>query len=131
MLKMFIYVYFVDFVQIHEKWCWGCWMMVRSWLYDVVVVVLWCSHQFMLWVLMKVLLWLSCGDFAIFVKMGCVLLIFGYQSIDWFWTFNLWTFYFYFWEGKKRKKKPLREFGSGGWFHGGKVLSTLHDYGTP
>jgi len=59
-----------------------------------------------------------------------VLVIFEYQSIDWFWTFNLWTFYFYFWEGKKRKK-PLREFGSGGWFRGGNVLSTLHDYGTP
>ena len=38
--------------------------------------------------------------------MECVLLIFGYQSINWFWTFNLWTFYFYFWEGKKREK-PL------------------------
>jgi len=42
--------------------------------------------------------------------------------------FELSTFIF----GKgKREKKPLREFGSGGWFRGGKVLSTLHDYGTP
>jgi len=67
---VYIYVYFVDFVQFDEKWWCGCWMMVRSWLYDVVVVVLWCSHQSMLWVLMKVLLWLNCGDFAIFVKIG-------------------------------------------------------------
>jgi len=61
---------FVDFAQFDEKWCCGCWIMVRSWLYDVVVVVLWCSHQFMLWVLMKVLLWLSCVNFATFVKIG-------------------------------------------------------------
>jgi len=30
-----------------------------------------------------------------------VLAIFGYQSINWFWTFNLWTLNFYSWEGKK------------------------------
>jgi len=30
-----------------------------------------------------------------------LLVIFGYQSIDWFWTFNLWTLNFYSWEGKK------------------------------
>jgi len=41
-----------------------------------------------------------------------VLAIFGYQSIDCFWTFNLWTFYFYFWEGKKREK-PLKIVDSG------------------
>ena len=58
------------FVQFDEKWCCGGWMMVISWLYDVDVVVWWCSHQFMLWVLMKVLLWLNYGDFATFVKMG-------------------------------------------------------------
>jgi len=37
-----------------------------------------------------------------------VLVIFGYQSIDWYCTFNLWTFYFYFWEGKK-ERKTLRD----------------------
>jgi len=30
-----------------------------------------------------------------------VLAIFGYQSINWFWTFNLWTLNFYSWEGRK------------------------------
>jgi len=58
-----------------------------------------------------------------------VLVIFGYQSIDWYCTFNLWTFYFYFWEGKKREK-PL-EIRSGGWFRKGKVWRTLNDYGIP
>jgi len=30
-----------------------------------------------------------------------VLVIFGYQSINWLWTVNLWTLNFYSWEGKK------------------------------
>jgi len=30
--------------------------------------------------------------------MDYVLAIFGYQSINWFWTFNLWTLNFYSWE---------------------------------
>jgi len=29
-----------------------------------------------------------------------VLSIFGYQSINWFWTINLWTLNFYSWQGK-------------------------------
>jgi len=33
-----------------------------------------------------------------------VLVIFGYQSTNWFWTFNLWTLNFYSWEGKKVSK---------------------------
>ena len=60
-----------------------CWMMVRSWLYDVVVVVLWCSHQFMLWVLMKVLLWLNCGDFAIFGENGLIMKKFDFDDVEW------------------------------------------------
>jgi len=30
-----------------------------------------------------------------------VLAIFGYQFINWFWTFNIWTLNFYPCEGKK------------------------------
>jgi len=59
-----------------------------------------------------------------------VLVIFGYQSINWFWTFNLWTLNFYSWEGKKCVKTLMRS-RSGGWFRIGKVLSTLNDFGTP
>ena len=58
-----------------------------------------------------------------------VLVIFGYQSINWFWTFNLWTLKFYSWEGKKWVKTLMRS-RSGGWFRIGKVLSTLNDFGT-
>ena len=59
-----------------------------------------------------------------------VLVIFGYQSINWFWTFNHWTLNFYSWEGKKWVK-TLKRSRSGGWFRLGKVLSTLNDFGTP
>jgi len=34
------------------------------------------------------------------VEFKIVLMIFGCQTIDWFWIVNLWTFYFYSWEGK-------------------------------
>jgi len=69
---------------------------------------------------------------ANFVKklMGLVLAIFWYQSINWFWTFNLWTLNFYSWEGKKLVKTLMRS-RSGGWFRVGKMLSTLNDFGTP
>jgi len=33
--------------------------------------------------------------------MHSMLVIFGYQFINWYWTFNLWTLNFYSWEGKK------------------------------
>ena len=38
-----------------------------------------------------------------------VLVIFGYQSINWLWTVNLWTPNFYPREGKKRVKNPFLE----------------------
>jgi len=59
-----------------------------------------------------------------------VLAIFGYQSINWFWTFNLWTLNFYSWEGKKWVNTLMRS-RSEGWFRIGKVLRTLNDFSTP
>jgi len=49
------------------------------------------------------IIYLGLYIFQIFVvaTFACVLVIFGYQSINWLWTFNLWILNFYSWEGKK------------------------------
>jgi len=70
MLKLYRNEYFVNYAQIDEFWCGVVELWLNSWLWVVVVVVRLCSHKFMLWVLMKVLLWLSCVDFVNFVKIG-------------------------------------------------------------
>jgi len=59
-----------------------------------------------------------------------VLVIFGYQSINWFWTFNLWTLNFYLWEEKKWVKTLMRS-RSEGWFRIGNMLSTLNNFSIP
>jgi len=64
----------------------------------------------------------SCG------MLGVMLVIFGYQSINWFWIFNHWTLNFYSWERKKWVKTLMRS-RFGGWFRLGKVLNTLNDFG--
>ena len=60
-------------------------MMVRSWLYDVDVVVWWCSHQFMLYALgvdesiVVIELWWICN----FYENGLIMKKFDFDDVKW------------------------------------------------
>ena len=66
-----------------EKWSCGVKLCMNSCSLVVVIDLVHVVVGFMLWVLMKVLLWLNCGDFAIFGENGLIMKKFDFDDVEW------------------------------------------------